>query len=100
MKLKKLPGKKSIGIHLMNDFVSTSRQDPVIEEDSRTLGWSCMASGTLVIRAEIDRGGFNQGDDINISVLVTNETSRNVAYTDVSLIQRVLFVGVEGKTEL
>lgn len=59
-----------------------------------------MASGTLVIRAEIDRGGFKQGDDINISVLVANETSRNVAYTEMSLIQRVLFVGVEGKTEL
>lgn len=52
-----------------------------------------------MLRAEIDRGGFQQGDDINVSVLVTNETSRDVAYTEVSLVQRTLFVGIEGKTD-
>lgn len=74
------------------------RQDVVIEEDSRTTRWPCCRSGTLVLRAEIDRGGFKQGDDINVSVLVTNETSRDVTYTEVSLVQRTLFVDVEGKT--
>lgn len=94
-KIKTKPAQFLIGDYVaLEDFEDVS--DPVIEEDSRTLGWSCMASGTLVIRAEIDRGGFKQGDDINISVLVANETSRNVAYTEMSLIQRVLFVGVEG----
>lgn len=71
----------------------------VIEEDSHTTGWPCFKSGTLVLRAEIDRGGFQQGDDINVSVLVTNETSRDVACTEVSLVQRTLFVGIEGKTD-
>ena len=52
----------------------------------------------MVLRAELDRGGFQQGDDINVSVLVTNETSRDVACTEVSLVQRTLFVGIEGKT--
>ena len=52
-----------------------------------------------MLRAEIDRGGFQQGDDINVSVLVTNETSRDVACTEVSLVQRTLFVGIEGKTD-
>jgi len=52
-----------------------------------------------MLRAEIDRGGYQQGDDINLSVLVTNETSRDVAYTEVSLVQRTLFMGIEGKTD-
>ena len=70
----------------------------MIEEDSHTTGWPCLRSGTLILRAEIDRGGFQQGDDINVSVLVTNETASDVTYTEVSLVQRTLFVGVEGKT--
>lgn len=94
-KIKTKPAQFLIGDYVaLEDFEHVS--DPVIEEDSRTLGWSCMTSGTLVIRAEIDRGGFKQGDDINISLLVANETSRNVAYIEVSLIQRALFLGVEG----
>lgn len=74
-------------------------QDAVIEEDAIRTGWPCCRSGTLVLRAEIDRGGFKQGDDINLSLLVTNETSRDVKYTEVSLVQRTLFVAVEGKTD-
>lgn len=97
-KIKTKPAQFLIGDYVaLEDFEHVS--DPVIEEDSRTLGWSCMTSGTLVIRAEIDRGGFKQGDDINISLLVANETSRDVAYTEVSLIQRALFVGVEDQSE-
>ena len=72
----------------------------MIEEDSRTTGWPCCRSGTLLLRAETNRGGFKQGDDINVSVLVANETSRDVTYTEVSLIQRTLFVDVEGKIEI
>lgn len=49
-----------------------------------------------MLRAETDRGGFKQGDDINVSVLVTNETSRDVSFTEVSLVQRTLFVDVGG----
>ena len=79
--------------------MSALPQDVVIEEDLHTIGWPCFRSGSLVLRAEIDRGGFQQGDDIIVSVLVTNETSRDVAYTEVSLVQRTLFVAVEGKPD-
>ena len=74
-------------------------QEAVIEEDSVRTGWPCCRSGTLVLRAEIDRGGFKQGDDVNVSLLVTNETSRDVTYIEVSLVERTLFVDVEGKTD-
>lgn len=37
-----------------------------------------------------------QGDDIHVSVLVTNETPRDVIFTEVSLVQRTLFVDIEG----
>lgn len=79
--------------------MSALPQDVVIEEDSHTIGWPCFRTGSLVLRAEIDRGGFQQGDEINVSVLVTNKTSHDVTYTEVSLVQRTLFVAVEGKPD-
>ena len=60
---------------------------------------SCFRSGTLVLRAETDRGGFKQGDDIHVSVLVTNETPYNVACIEVSLVQRSLFVDIGGRLD-
>ena len=63
-------------------------------------GWPCFRSGTLELRAETDRSGFKQGDDINVSVLVTNETSRDVPFTEVSLVRRTLFVDIKGKNVL
>lgn len=93
--IKTKPAQFLIGDYVaLEDFEHVS--DVVIEEDSHTTGWPCFKSGTLILRAEIDRGGFQQGDDINVSVLVTNETSRDVACTEVSLVQRTLFVGIEG----
>lgn len=93
--IKTKPAQFLIGDYVaLEDFDHVS--DVVIEEDSHTTGWPCFRSGTLALRAELDRGGFQQGDDINLSVLVTNETSRDVAYTEVSLVQRTLFVGIEG----
>lgn len=78
----------------LEDFEHVS--DALIEEDYRATGWPCFRSGNLELRAEIDRGGFMQGDDIHVSVLVTNETPRDVIFTEVSLVQRTLFVDIEG----
>ena len=63
-------------------------------------GWPCFRSGTLELTAETDRSGFKQGDDIHVSVLVTNETSRDVPFTEVSLVRRTLFVDIKGKNVL
>ena len=68
-----------------------------MKEESRETGWPCFRSGSLVLRGEIDRGGFKQGDDIHVSVLLTNETPHDVTYTEVSLVQRTLFVDIEGR---
>ena len=48
------------------------------------------------MRAEIGQSGFKQGDDIHLSLLVTNETTQDVTCTEVSLVQRTLFVDIEG----
>lgn len=78
----------------LEDFEHVS--DALMEQDSLATGWPCFPSGTLELRAETDRGGFKQGDDIHISVLVTNETTRDVTSTEVSLVQRTLFVDIGG----
>ena len=52
-----------------------------------------------MLRAETDRGGFKQGDDIHVSVLVTNETPYIVACIEVSLVQRSLFVDIGGRSD-
>jgi len=93
--IKTKPAQFLIGDYVtLEDFEHVS--DVVIKEDSHTTGWPFSRSGTLELRAEIDRGGFQQGDEINVSVLVTNKTSHDVTYTEVSLVQRTLFVAVEG----
>ena len=50
----------------------------------------------MELRAETERSGFKQGEDINLNLLVTNETSRDVMCTEVSLVQRTVFVDIEG----
>jgi len=55
-----------------------------------------LGSGKLELRAETERSGFKQGEDINLNLLVTNETSRDVICTEVSLVQRTVFVDIEG----
>lgn len=50
----------------------------------------------MELRAETERSGFKQGEDINLNLLVTNETSRDVICTEVSLVQRTVFVDIEG----
>ena len=52
-----------------------------------------------MLKAETDRGGFKQGDDIHVSVLVTNETPYSVACIEVSLVQRSLFVDIGGRLD-
>lgn len=78
----------------LEDFEDVS--DALVKEESRETGWPCFRSGSLVLRGEIDRGGFKQGDDIHVSVLLTNETPHDVTCTEVSLVQRTLFVDIEG----
>lgn len=50
----------------------------------------------MELRAETERSGFKQGEDINLNLLVTNETSRDVICTEVSLVQRTVVVDIEG----
>lgn len=50
----------------------------------------------MELRAETERSGFRQGEDINLNLMVTNETSRDVICTEVSLVQRTVFVDIEG----
>ena len=71
-------------------------QEPLIEQGFHETGWPCFRYGRLEMRAEIGRSGFKQGDDIHMVLLITNETSRDVTCTEVSLVQRTLFVDIEG----
>ena len=90
----------SLSVCLLFFLPACVLKEALVEEDSLSLGWPCRRSGTLLLRAEVDRGGYRQGDVINVTALVTNETSRHVAFTELSLIQRSLFVDIEGKIRL
>lgn len=93
--VKTKPAPFMIGDYVaLEDFENVS--EALVEEEIKKTGMSCFRSGTLVLRAETDRGGFKEGDVIHVSVLVTNETPYNVACIEVSLVQRSLFVDIGG----
>jgi len=98
-KMKTKPAQFFIGDYVaLDDFKNVS--EAVIEHDSRETRWPCLGSGKLELRAETERSGFKQGEDINLNLLVTNETSRDVICTEVSLVQRTVFVDIEGEKTL
>lgn len=98
-KMKTKPAQFFIGDYVaLDDFKNVS--EAVIEQDSRETRWPCFGSGKLELRAETERSGFKQGEDINLNLLVTNETSRDVICTEVSLVQRTVFVDIEGEKTL
>ncbi|XP_067052748.1 arrestin domain-containing protein 3-like isoform X1 [Acropora muricata] len=98
-KMKTKPAQFFIGDYVaLDDFKNVS--EAVIEQDSRETRWPCLGSGKLELRAETERSGFKQGEDINLNLLVTNETSRDVICTEVSLVQRTVFVDIEGEKTL
>lgn len=98
-RLKTKPAPFLIGDYVaLDDFEHVS--DPLIEQGSHETGWLCFRSGRLEMRAEIGQSGFKLGDDIHLSLLVTNETTQDVTCTEVSLVQRTLFVDIEGRKTL
>ena len=65
------------------------RQELRLKQKDRMLGWPCCPSGQLHTKASIGRAAYCPGQDVKISGLVNNESSKTVVGFEAQLVQTV-----------
>ena len=73
------------------------RQELRLKQKDRMLGWPCCPSDQLHTKARIGGVAYCPGQDVKISGLVNNESSKTVIGFEAQLVQRVLYKAPEGK---
>ena len=73
------------------------RQELRLKQKDRMSGWPCCPSGQLHTKARIGHLAYCPGQEVKISGLVNNESSKTVIRFEAQLVQTVLYKAPEGK---
>ena len=73
------------------------RQELRLKQKDRMSGWPCCPTGQLHTKARIGRLAYCPGQEVKISGLVNNESSKTVIGFEGQLVQTVLYKAPEGK---
>lgn len=72
--------------------------EPRLKQEDRMLGWPCCPSGQLHTKARIGCLAYCPGQEVKISGLVNNESSKTVIGFEAQLVQTVLYKAPEATT--